>query len=150
MSININNFDNKSAYLRASLLSGNGSLESKTESFTNTFSTHALKEKPTLIADIPAIRNEKKLIMNKLLESFVLESEARRVGLLNKRVRNDEEAFDTLGQCIGIARRILRGEEVADEELSILEEQFPELTSELINISSYIPGEGNNSFDTII
>ncbi|MCL2424941.1 MAG: hypothetical protein FWD05_01235 [Oscillospiraceae bacterium] len=130
MSININDFDNKSAYLRASLLSGQGRLQSKNESFANTFMTHALKEKPTFIADVPSIRNEKKLIMNKLLESFILESETRRAGLLNKTVRNDEEAFDSLGQCIGIARRILRGEEVANEELRLLNEQFPELISD--------------------
>jgi len=146
LSINVNNFDNKSAYLKAALLSGNGSLESKVESFTNTFTTHALKEKPTLIADVPVIRNEKKLIMNKLLESFILESEARRIGLVNKRVRNDEESFDTLGQCIDIARRILRGEEVADEETALLEEQFPELFFDQATISDDIVDEDRENF----
>jgi len=134
--MHVDNFDNKSAYLRAAKISGNGSLVSKVESFTNTFTTHALKEKPALVPDTPVIRNEKQLIMNKLLESFVLESEARRIGVLNKRSREDEEPFDTLGQCIGIARRIIRGEEVADEEISILEEQFPELLSDQLSINA--------------
>ena len=129
MSINITDHVDINTFSETTQASGHGAGKSPKPSFFGVLRNHLSSSKTALADQARARSEERKIILNQMLERLRAESEAKRQDLLTELMRSDEDEkpYDVFGKCLNIARKIMRGERVSAEEMQFLARYFPEL-----------------------
>jgi len=129
LGFNIADYTNINDYSEAAKTAVGGVAKLSKPSFFNVFAGH-LPGRKVSFADVSRARlDERKVILNQLLERMRAESNAKRQEILTKLMQTEEDKkpYDVIGKCLEIARRIIRGEKVSAEEMRFLARYFPEL-----------------------
>ena len=110
-------------------VSGGRGVKSQKKSFFNVFLGYLPNTKATFTDQARVQSEERKLMLNHLMERLRADSEAKQHELLGKIMQSDkdEKPYDVFGKCLEIARRIMRGEKVSADEMRFLARYFPEL-----------------------
>jgi len=110
-----------------SLKSSKKTTEQQGLSFADTFSNYLPDVKqPSAKEMIEMQKMELRVIANKLIEDFRIQSETKRMELIEKllsKSKNDDE--DSYSKCLEIFRKLLRGEKVSPEEMKYLMQFAP-------------------------
>lgn len=148
MSFNIADYTNINAYSEIAQASGGNDAKSSSKpSFLNVFLNQMPNTKPSFADQARALSEERKIMLNQLLEKLRAESDARRMELLSKLMQNDDvqKPYDIFAKCLDIARRIMRGEKVSAEEMRLLARYFPELLFQALLLKQEdVENDGND------
>jgi len=103
--------------------------KSPNPSFFNVFLNHMPNTKAAIADKARPNAAEMNVMLNQMRERLLAESSARRLELVAKLLQkdNEESPYDLYMKCLDIARRIMRGEKVSQEEMTLLAQHFPEL-----------------------
>lgn len=129
MDISIASHSNTVTNPESAQQSGDNGVKPPKAAFSDVFYGYLPGSKKTFATEARARWDEKKAVLNQLLQDMRAESEMRRQELMIELLTNndEEETYDVYGKCLEIARRIMRGEKVSVEDMRLLGQNFPEL-----------------------
>ena len=109
--------------------SGSKSANRPKSLFVDVLYKYLPKEGATITDEIKTVSRDRRVLLNQLIESMRLESEARRNELLSRLAQKDDEELplDVYSKCLKIAMKIMRGEKVSVQEMQFLAQNAPEL-----------------------
>ena len=95
-------------------------------SFMDALSNHLLGIKqPTVKEAIAMQKTELRAIAKSILEEFRIQSQSKRMELIEKLLKKSENEEDSYSKCLEIFKKLMRGEKVSPEEMKYLMQFAP-------------------------
>ena len=129
MSNSIVDYSDITAVSEIAKASGGKTVRPHKTAFLNAFLDYLPNSRTTFADQARARSEERKIILNQMLEKLRAESSTKQQALLSKLIQSDEDEkpYDIYSKCLEIAKKIMRGERVSAEEMRFLARYFPEL-----------------------